>query len=119
MRKINSLFVLTTLIFVLGVQLNAMVPGNPFAQQDNTQAQPQQDQDKMQPPSDSEKATVFTGKVMKAKGQYVLMDNTTKVTYILDDQEKAKAFNGKTVKVTGTLEVASNTIHIANIAPAA
>ena len=112
MKKISSLFVLTTLIFVLGIQLNALqMPASPVAQQDN--AQPQQ------PPSDSTKATVFTGKVMKAKGQYVLMDDSTKVAYVLDDQEKAKAFNGKTVKVTGTLEGTSNTIHIANIEPAA
>ncbi len=115
MKKINSLFVLTTLFLMLGVQLNAMpIP----AQQDKPQAQAPQ-QDKMQAPSDSEKATVFTGKVVKAKGQYVLMDDSTKVTYALDDQEKAKAYSGKTVKVTGTLESTNNTIHIANIEPTA
>ena len=116
MKKINSLFALTTLVLVLGVQLNAMpMPANALPRQDN--AQPQQD--KMQPPSDAEKTTVFTGKVMKSKGQYVLIDDSAKVTYALDDQEKAKSFNGKTVKVTGTLETASNMIHIANIEPAA
>jgi len=118
MKKINSFFGFTTgltvLILALGLQLNAM----PILAAPQDAAQPPQT-DKMQPPSDTEKATVFTGKVMKAKGVYVLMDDNTKVTYALDDQEKAKSFNGKTVKVTGTLETASNTIHIANIEPAA
>ncbi len=119
MKKVSSLLVLTTLFVVFGVPLNAApMPANAGPQQDS--AQPQQDRAQPQmPANDSDKATVFTGKVMKSKGQYVLMDAATKATYALDDQEKAKAYNGKTVKVTGTLETASNTIRIANIEPAA
>jgi lipopolysaccharide export system protein LptA len=116
MKKVSSLFMLATLVLVLGVAMPTL--SSAVAPQDNTQAQPPQ-QDKMQPPSDAAKVSVFTGKVMKAKGQYVLMDDSAKVTYALDNQEKAKAFNGKTVKVTGTLETASNTIHIENIEPTA
>lgn len=120
MQKVSSLLVLTTLLVVFGVSLNAMpMPASAAAQQDSAQ-QPQQDRPQAQPATnDSDKATVFTGKVMKSKGQYVFVDNNTKATYALDDQEKAKAFNGKTVKVTGSLEATSNTIHIANIEPAA
>jgi hypothetical protein len=111
MRTIIRIFALTTTLFLVGVNLNAA-----------TVAVPQQDSAQMQPPqqaqSDADKTSVFTGKVMEAKGQLVLMDTATKATYVLDDQEKAKPFKGKTVKVTGTLEAASNTIHISNIEPA-
>jgi hypothetical protein len=114
MRNLLSTFVLTTALLLVGAQLNAMPAA--VAPQDSTQAQPPQ-----QAQGDADRASVFTGKVMVAKGQYVLyvlMDNASKVTYVLDDQEKAKPFKGKTVKVTGTLETASNTIHISNIEPA-
>ena len=106
MKNLATAFALGTALLV-GVQLNA-TPVAP--QEDAPQAQPQQTA-----PSDAEKATVFTGKVMESKGQLVLMDESTKTTYALDDQDKAKAFKGKAVKVTGTLEATSNTIHIANI----
>ncbi len=108
MKNILSAFVLTTTLCLVGVPMNALPTAVP--QQDSTQAMPPQ-----QAQGDAEKASVFTGKVMEAKGQLVLMDTATKTTYILDDQEKAKPFKGKAVKVTGTLESASNTIHIANI----
>ena len=109
MKKITTTFALATALFA-GVQLNALPT---VAPQDANQAQPQQPAK-----GDAEKASVFTGKVMEAKGQLVLMDAATKTTYVLDDQEKAKPFKGQTVKVTGTLETASNTIHISNIEPA-
>lgn len=111
MRNFISTFVLTTALCLVGVQLNAMPMAVP--QQDSTQAQPPQ-----QAQGDAAKASTFTGKVVEAKGQLVLMDSATKTTYVLDDQEKAKPFKGQTVKVTGTLETASNTIHISNIEPA-
>lgn len=109
MKNVFAAFALTTALLLVGVQVNAMPLA---AQQDATQSMPSQ-----QAPADADKATVFTGKVMEAKGQFVLMDAATKTTYALDDQDKAKPFNGKTVKVTGTLETASNTIHISNIEP--
>jgi len=115
MKKLLTLPVLTTLLLV-GVQLSAkpIPPANSFSLLDC--AQQQKDP---QPPMDADKAMVFTGKVIKTKGQFVLMDLAAKATYALDDQEKAKTFEGKTVQVTGTLETASNTIHILNIKPVA
>jgi hypothetical protein len=115
MKKVSSVLVLATLILVLGVQLHAMpVPAlsaSPVAQQDGSQ--PQGD------PGKASEVKVFTGKVMQANGQYVLMDSITKATYALDDQEKAKQFEGKAVKVTGTFEAGSKLIHVSNIEPAA
>jgi hypothetical protein len=115
MKTVSAVLGLAALILVLGVQLNAM-PMTPL----NASAVAQQDNS--QPPSDSAKPAavkVFTGKVVQANGQYVLMENTTKTTYALDDQGKAKQFEGETVKVTGTLEAANNLIHVSNIEPAA
>jgi len=115
MKKVSSVLALATLTLVLGVQLNAApVPALnlfAFAQQDVTQPQ-----DAPQKASD---VKVFTGKVMQANGQYVLIDSATQITYALDDQEKAKQFEGKAVKVTGTFEASGNLIHISNIEPAA
>ncbi|MGA3210595.1 MAG: DUF5818 domain-containing protein [Terriglobales bacterium] len=58
---------------------------------------------------------VFTGTVVREKGEWSLMENATNTTYRLDDQTKAKSFEGKTVKVTGTLEPSSRTIHVSAI----
>ncbi len=115
MKKVSSVLALTLLILVLGVQSNATpVPApsiSPVAQQDAPQ--PQGDA------GTTSEVKVFTGKVMQADGQYVLLDTVTKATYALDDQEKAQQFEGKAVKVTGTLETAGNLIHVSNIEPAA
>lgn len=108
MKNLIATFALTTALLLVGVQLNAL----PMAAPQDAQAAPSQPAQ-----GDADNATVFTGKVMETKGQFVLMDATTKTTYVLDDQDKAKRFKGKTVKVTGTLEAASNTIHISNIEP--
>ena len=108
MRNFIPAFVLTTSLLLVGAQANAVQ--NAAAQPDTNQSQAQQ-----QTKADADKATTFSGKVMEFKGQYVLMETSTKSTFALDDQEKAKAFNGQTVKVTGTLEASSNTIHITSI----
>jgi hypothetical protein len=113
MKKVSSVLVLTTVMLVLGIQLHAMpVPTlGVVAQQDSPQQQ-----------GDTGKASdvkVFSGKVMQANGQYVLVDSITQATYALDDQEKAKQFEGKAVKVTGTLETSNKLIHVSNIEPAA
>jgi len=115
MKKVSSVLALTTLMLLLGVQLNAM-PVQALSMSAVAQ------QDAPQPPSDPGKASavkVFTGKVMQANGQYVLMDSSSQTTYALDDQEKAKQFEGKAVKVTGTFESSGNLIHISNIEPTA
>jgi Protein of unknown function (DUF5818) len=115
MKKVSSVLALATLLVVFGVQLNAaQVPAlNIFAVAQQDAPQPQSD------PQKASDVKVFTGKVMQANGQYVLMDSTTQTTYALDDQEKAKQFEGKAVKVTGTFESSGNLIHISNIEPAA
>jgi hypothetical protein len=113
MKKVSSVLVLTALILVLGVQLNAMpapaLSASAVAQQDAPQ--PQND------PGKTSEVKVFTGKVMQSNGQYVLMDSITQATYALDDQDKAKQFEGKAVKVTGTLETTSKLIRVSNIEP--
>ena len=72
MKKVSSVLALATLILVLGVQLNAAPVPAPnifaFTQQDSPQPQ-----DAPQKASD---VKVFTGKVMQANGQYVLMDSS-------------------------------------------
>jgi hypothetical protein len=62
-------------------------------------------------------ALAFTGQVMKEKGQIILHDPVTKVSYRFDDQSKARPYLGKHVKVTGKLEMNSNTIQVERIEP--
>jgi hypothetical protein len=65
----------------------------------------------------TQEALAFTGRVLIMKGQIVLDDPTTKVTYQLNDQSKAKQYLGRQVKVTGKLQMNSNTIQIERIEP--
>lgn len=60
-------------------------------------------------------ALAFTGRVEREKGQIVLNDPVTKVSYYFDNQLRAKQFLGRHVKVTGKLELSSNKIHIESI----
>jgi|SRR5579859_5060207 len=74
------------------------------------------------PPSgeaQTQDALAFTGRVVKEKekGQLVLNDPITKMSYQLDDQSKAKPYIGKQVKVIGKLDMNSNLIHIERIEP--
>jgi len=59
----------------------------------------------------------FTGKIVKADGNFVLQDQTSNATYQLDNQDQAKSYEGKNVKVTGTLDSSSKTIHVSAIEP--
>ncbi len=87
-------------------------PGNPST---STQTSPSSSPSTaMSQPMD---AQTFTGKIAKAGGKYVLKDETTKSSYVLDDQDQAKSFEGKSVRVTGKLDTSSNTIRIATIEP--
>jgi hypothetical protein len=82
--------------------------------------QPQAQPDPAAPPSAMSQAAdtqVFSGKITKAAGKYVLKDNATKMTYSLDDQSQAKKFEGQNVKVTGMLDAQSNIIHVSVIEP--
>jgi flagellar basal body-associated protein FliL len=65
----------------------------------------------------TEDALAFTGRLVKQKGQIVLNDPVTKISYQLDDPLKAKKYTGRRVKVIGKLDLNSNTIHIDSIEP--
>jgi len=88
-------------------------------QQAKTTSTPQQPNDQTASAADpqTQEALVFTGRVVREKGQIVLNDPVTKVSYQLYDQSKAKQYVGKPVKVTGRLDMSSNTIHIVSIEP--
>lgn len=63
-------------------------------------------------------AQPISGTIVKEKGQLVLKDSATNMSYKLDDQDKAKQFEGKQVKVTGKLDTSTKQIHVENIEPA-
>jgi len=89
------------------------------AQQDRPVAQQQQPDTSRQPSTMNQTSDpqTFTGKIAKSGGKFVLKDNASKSTYVLDDQDKAKQFEGQVVQVTGTLDAQTNTIRISSIAP--
>jgi uncharacterized protein YdeI (BOF family) len=83
--------------------------------------QPQQQQNEAQMPASGDTATheaqAFSGRIVKEKGELVLKDPVSKVSYKLDDPAKAKQYVGKQVKVTGKLDINSNTIQVDGIEP--
>jgi uncharacterized protein YdeI (BOF family) len=89
-------------------------------QADPTAAQ-QQQQNEAQMPSSGDTTTreaqTFSGRIVKEKGELVLKDPVSKVSYKLDDPAKAKQYLGKQVKVTGKLDMNSNTIQVDGIEP--
>ena len=91
-------------------------PANPPTQQSqpSTQQDPAAQSNTM---SEGAETQVFSGRIAKAGGKYVLKDSATKMTYSLDDQSQAKKFEGQSVKVTGMLDAQSNTIHVSLIEP--
>jgi hypothetical protein len=78
------------------------------------EAQTQQAQTMTNEASEQE---MFTGKIAKAGGKYVLRDSATRSVYMLDDQERAKQFEGKEVKVNGSLDRQTRTIRVSSITP--
>lgn len=70
------------------------------------------------PSKDQAVSKTFVGTIAKSGDQFILKDDSGKVTYQLDDQQSASKFEGKQVKVTGTLDASNNTIHVQNIQPA-
>jgi hypothetical protein len=80
-----------------------------------------QQQNEAQMPASGEATTqeaqTFSGRIVKEKGELVLQDPVTKVSYKLDEPGKAKQYMGKQVKVTGKLDMDSNTIHVKGIEP--
>ena len=90
-------------------------PANPPTQQSQPSNQDPAAQSNTM--SEGAETQVFSGKIAKTGGKYVLKDGVTKMTYSLDDQSQAKKFEGQSVKVTGTLDAQSNTIHVSLIEP--
>jgi uncharacterized protein YdeI (BOF family) len=112
-----SVLALAAVLFALHSDVAALQePANPPTQQPQTQGQedPAAQSSTM---SQGAETQVFSGKIARASGKYVLKDNATKMTYMLDDQTQAKKFEGQSVKVTGMLDAQSNTIHVSLIEP--
>ncbi|HTS34761.1 MAG TPA: DUF5818 domain-containing protein [Candidatus Solibacter sp.] len=92
-------------------------PATLSAATDSQQAPPSPQSDSAAPVHDPQTQDVlaFTGRVKRDKGQIVLNDPVTKISYLFDDQLRAKQFLGRRVKVTGKLELSSNRIRIESI----
>jgi uncharacterized protein YdeI (BOF family) len=58
------------------------------------------------------KFETFTGTIAKKGDQFVLTDDSSKMSYSLDDQETAEKFAGKKVRVKGILDAVNNTIRV-------
>jgi len=52
---------------------------------------------------------------VKAGGKYVLVEDTTKTIYLLDDQKTPEAFAGMKVTITGTYDKDAGTLHVTDI----
>jgi hypothetical protein len=63
----------------------------------------------------SEQVKTFTGKISKNGDQFVLADDSSKASYLLDDQQTAGKYAGKRVRVTGILDASNNTIRVQSI----
>jgi uncharacterized protein YdeI (BOF family) len=129
MKKVLLHFSLATAVTLLTLALappvNAQQADQDAAQTTPHQADPaatpqtQQQQNEAQMPSSGDTTThdakVFTGRIVKESGEFVLNDPVTKVSYKLRDPAKAKQYQGKQVKVTGKLDMNSNTIEVDSI----
>jgi uncharacterized protein YdeI (BOF family) len=117
----------TILTLALAPSMRAQQPDQDPAPAASQQADPaaaqqaQQQQNEAQMPSSGDTTTheaqAFSGRIVKEKGELVLKDPVSKVSYKLDDPAKAKQYVGKQVKVTGKLDVNSNTIQVDGIEP--
>ena len=96
-------------------------PAPAAPQQADPAAAQQQQQNEAQMPTSGDTATheaqAFSGRIVKEKGELVLKDPVSKVSYKLDDPAKAKQYVGKQVKVTGKLNMNNNTIQVDGIEP--
>ena len=82
-------------------------------------AQMQKQQEPQMPQSSASQSAqhiqVFSGKIVRMKGEVVLKDTATHTTYKLDNEAQAKPYVGKNVKITGTFDPATKTIYASNI----
>ncbi len=104
-------------------QTQQQQPSSPSAAPQSQTASPSEGQTASPSPAASgnqmtpQSQQTFTGKIVKADGNFVLQDQTSNATYQLDNQDQAKSYEGKSVKVTGTLDNSSKTIHVSAIEP--
>lgn len=99
------------LAFGLVVGVFQMIPASVHARTGPAITQPSAAKDE-----DAKGAKTYVGRIAQTDdGKYVLVEDGTKIRYLLDDQVKAKQFDGQNVKVTGTYDVASETIRVQDI----
>jgi len=118
---VEGVLALVTFALMLGAAAKALQPqpdasprDQPIAfQEPQTPPAPQQP-DTPPPDSKADKATVFTGTIVKHGSDFVLRVQSGAV-YRLDAPAKAEPFEGKPVKVTGKLEATARLIHVENI----
>lgn len=113
---IGSCISALTLAFALAWGGPFVGTGTAYAEDEAPQAQePQpQTQEPQQQADQGQKATTFTGKIVKAGHDFALRAQSGTV-YKLDDAQRASQYEGKTVKVTGELDEQAMTIHVENI----
>jgi hypothetical protein len=118
MRNVRVLLTSAVPAFVLFAGLT--VTGSSALAQNSAARQNRTQQQNEQPSTDpgSAKQQAFSGKIMKANGELVLVDADNKTTYRLNDQQKAGEFLNKNVKITGVLDQTTGTIRISSIEPA-
>ena len=108
-------FAIASAVLAAGLPLSGSLLAQDLNQQNPSAAAGQQN-----PSGGSESdAQMFSGKITKANGKYVLRDSSGKTAYLLDDQKAAKAYEGKVVMITGTLDQDNNLIHVQKIETAA
>lgn len=112
-KKIS--FAIASTVLAAGLPFSGSLLAYDLNQQDSLRTSTQQN-----PSGGSEtNSQMFSGKITKANGKYILRDSKAKTAYILDDQDTAKAYEGKVVMVTGTLDQENNLIHVQKIEAAA
>jgi hypothetical protein len=106
--KINGIATITAVVLGFSVLSGASVFANPNC---NTHFATAQKRDS--------KFETFTGTIAKKGDQFVLTNDSSKMSYSLDDQQTAEKFVGKKVRVKGILDAVNNTIRIQTIEIAA
>ncbi len=91
----------------------AVVVAAPKASQPVAQTAKAQSQSNPQP-----KVQTFTGTITKSGDTFLFSDDSSKMSYQLDDQKTASKFDGQKVRLTGTLDAVNNLIRVQSIEPA-
>jgi uncharacterized protein YdeI (BOF family) len=95
---------LVTGLMLIGLSIRSWSPAN----QSVAESQHREEEQDVQ---------VFVGTVIKDGDEYALKNESSNISYRLDDWEKARGYEGKPVKVNGSLDSATNTIRVSNLEP--